>query len=320
MNTRCDNQEKLLRYLSSQGDPTAFFTISADYFKNRYLHERKSGVSHQEAQSRIGTEAVGLLEELQRIKPEQFDTWFDEHCMLLPSSAPEVDFEKENAAISADVSACLSHCSRALLTTGSEIARSHIKRHRRFPRNILQHTIAKILLGVVAAGLLFTLVAVFLIRFETSIRVILISPTDSLSFQFPPPAAPRDDSIFFLPAIQQDTVDTAASDMESSDKDTTVTPVAVTKKPLTKPVIVQPKTPPVTKKTKPINPNKEPRVVPVSEPVAAPPPPPPVPPPTSTSETNDIYSKPSQEAGPGNEAVPVKPEPVESTDNEPDLM
>lgn len=331
MNTTCDNQEMLLRQLTLQGDPTAFFSLCRDYIKERYLRERKSGVSHDDAQSRVATEASTSLEELQRIKPVQFDAWFDEHCTLLPASESDAEFEKEDPVVSSDAEQCLAFCSRALLRIGSDIARKKNRRKRSLSGRLFQHVITKIVLVVILLTGLFFLATVLLRHFKTSVAVSIISSSDTLKFQYPKLKNPEPDSIYFLPAISKDTVDTITADPDTVENEVTTSKQIQKKKAVSpKPRQKQYNAPPIVRKSKPAKtyspaPGANASAAPVVSPVQAAPVSAPPPPPSTQSQVDPV---PTEEPLPiGTEepasdlpSEPASPEPVSPSSEIPDLM
>ena len=335
MNATCDNQEMLLRQLSLQGDPTAFFSLCKGYFGERYLRERKSGVSHDDAQDRIVTEATTLFEELQQVKAAQFDTWFEEHCTLLPASSSDADFEKENTSFSFDIERCFTSCSRALLRSGSDVAKKKNRRNSGFFRRVFNYTLTKVIVTAVAFAGLFFLGTFLLRKFDTTIGISVMTSSDTLKLQYPSVLKPEKDSVFFLPAITKDTVDTIAADTGNTNEELKPLPVQKKKVFTPKSRPVQPKTPPVVRKPKPVKTySNESRdiappatVIPpvqTAPAVAAPPPPPspaPQPQPKVEPVRNEEPSTVTPEEPPvESPAEPVSPEPAAPASDIPDLM
>ncbi len=191
MKKRIENHDELLKRHAVQGDPHAFFSLGATSFRIRYLRERHNGASHQDAATRILSDAIELLEGLQHVAPSHFEAWLEEHLSISSEENEEVLFDKK---IAADTEAFLNRCSRELLRTGSEIKKAKLGRERRFPRSLLRSRLVIGLLATTGAFIIIAGVFATMVVLRTSVSIAFRSPGHEFSFQFPPEEVLRADS------------------------------------------------------------------------------------------------------------------------------
>jgi hypothetical protein len=186
MKRTIESRDELLKSLAHGGDSHAFFSIATPYLKARYLRERSTGASHQDAQNRVLAEATELLEKMQNISTGKIDSWFEEHCMMLKADHDD-EFLKtdDDKNLNVETAAFLGACSREILRIGSNMKRSQRERERRFPYRLLRHRIVRIPLLIVAAGLILTGTGTLMLWQQTSLTISIDSPHRHVSFRIP---------------------------------------------------------------------------------------------------------------------------------------
>jgi len=187
MKPTIENQEDLLKHLALQGDPQAFFLLTAPYFRARYQKERNDGVAFQDAQTRIIAEAMDLIEGLQHVNPARFDAWFEEHCGMLagepPENKPETLFDKRRVA---ETEVFLNTCGKELLRTASSIKNECRRRKRRFPYLLFPNKIVVgLLIFVGIVGLLFAGTTI-MAAFRMAIIIGIDTKGNQFLWRFPP--------------------------------------------------------------------------------------------------------------------------------------
>ncbi|MBN1307004.1 MAG: hypothetical protein JXA18_03745 [Chitinispirillaceae bacterium] len=189
MKKTVENSEELLKQLALGGDPHAFFLLGESYFRARYLKERGSGATHQDAQTRILADAMELLESLQHIAPARFDAWFEEHCTVGTGTGQDNKQETTvDKKLSVETAAFLNRCSRELLCMGSDIKRVRQRRRRRLPDALFRNKIVVCCGIILAVAAFFFAVTMLMVRFQTAVAISLDTPGRQFSLRFPPMA------------------------------------------------------------------------------------------------------------------------------------